>query len=118
MKESVLRTVVPILYALLVRYGVVNWLGVDDATAQTLITMAVSGLIYVGLRFAETHQAAFGWLLGYASQPKYAQGRGTRMIRKKTEAGHVAGPYGGWVIIAIAVMVFLILLIVAGVIKM
>ena len=71
MKESILRTVVPIIYALLIRWGVKDWLGVDDALFQSAITLVVSGIVYVALRFAETHKAALGWLLGYASQPSY-----------------------------------------------
>ena len=73
MKESLLRTLVPILYAILVRFGVVNWLGVDDAVLQSAVTLIATGIIYVALRFAETHKAAVGWLLGYASQPSYGE---------------------------------------------
>lgn len=73
MKESVLRTLVPILYALLVRFGVVEWLGLDDALMQSVVTMLATGLIYVALRLAEKNKAALGWLLGYASQPSYGE---------------------------------------------
>lgn len=71
MKESVLRTIVPIIYALIIKSGVGAWLGLNDAFLQSLAAAIGAGLIYVLLRFLERKKSAFGWLLGYASQPVY-----------------------------------------------
>lgn len=70
MKESVLRTLVPILYALLIKAGL-DQLGLDDVVLQQLATLLATGLLYVALRLLERHQKAVGWLLGYAKQPVY-----------------------------------------------
>jgi hypothetical protein len=72
---SVLRTVVPIIYALLVRKGVVEWLGFDDALVNNALTLLVTALFYVVLRVAERYWDKIGWLLGYAQQPVYVQGQ-------------------------------------------
>lgn len=71
MKESILRTVVPILYAVLVNLGVVEWLGVQSAAVEGLLTLIVTGAIYVTLRLIERHKESLGWLLGYPAQPEY-----------------------------------------------
>lgn len=71
MKESILRTLVPILYAVLVNLGVVAWLGVDSTVIESFLTLVISGVIYVVLRVAERHRSTFGWLLGYPAQPHY-----------------------------------------------
>lgn len=70
---SVLRTTVPIIYALLARKGVVEWLGVDDALVNNLLAGFVTVVFYVILRVAERHWDKIGWLLGYAQQPVYVQ---------------------------------------------
>lgn len=71
MKESVLRTLVPIIYALLIKAGFAS-LGVDDVTLQALAALIVTGILYVGLRIGERYKSQIGWLLGYAAQPTYA----------------------------------------------
>jgi hypothetical protein len=72
MKESVIRTVVPILVALLVRWGVQDALGIDDVLLQSLVTAAVTGLYYIGVRVLERARSSkWGWLLGYPSAPSY-----------------------------------------------
>jgi hypothetical protein len=74
MKESLIRTVVPILYALLVRHGVVEWLGVDDVLVQSALTAVVTALIYMAIRVAERiGSSRWGWLLGYPSAPTYTK---------------------------------------------
>lgn len=72
MKESILRTLVPIVYALLIKAGFAR-LGVDDVTLQALAALIVTLVLYVGLRIAERWKKQFGWLLGYAAQPTYAE---------------------------------------------
>lgn len=71
---SVLRTLVPMIYALLVRWGVVEWLDPDDLLLTNFITVVVTGVFYVVLRWAEQHWDKIGWLLGYAKQPVYVKG--------------------------------------------
>lgn len=70
MKQSILRTVVPILYALLVKAGL-GKLGVDDTLIQGLATLIVTGLIYAAVRVVERFAPKFGWLLGYPAAPTY-----------------------------------------------
>lgn len=70
---SVLRTTVPIIYALLARKGVVEWLGVEGALVNNLLAGFVTVVFYVILRVAERHWDKIGWLLGYAQQPVYVQ---------------------------------------------
>lgn len=72
MKESIIRTMVPVVVALLVRWGVKDWAGVDDVTLNTIVTALVTGLYYVGVRVLErVSSSKWGWLLGYPSQPVY-----------------------------------------------
>lgn len=73
---STLRTAVPILYALLVKAGVVAWLGIDDALVNNVITGVVTVAFYIALRVLERYQSKIGWLLGYASQPVYVASGG------------------------------------------
>lgn len=70
---AIIRTLVPILYALLIRAGL-GEIGVDDTVLQEFVTLVVTGLVYTAIRFAEAHKAQFGWLLGYAAQPVYVKG--------------------------------------------
>jgi len=72
---AVLRTAVPMIYAFLVKRGVVEWLGIDDKLASNAITIAVTVAFYVLLRLAERHWDKIGWLLGYAQQPVYVKGQ-------------------------------------------
>lgn len=72
MKESIIRTVVPIVYALLIRLGL-GAIGVDDALLQNLATAIVTGIIYAVIRYVETHKSAFGWLLGSPTAPSYSE---------------------------------------------
>ena len=68
------RTFVPIivtyLAALLAHYG----LSIDDASLSTLVGGAVGGAYYVAVRYLESHQAKWGWLLGAPHAPVYAKG--------------------------------------------
>ena len=71
MKESIIRTVVPIVYALLIRWGFKDYLGLDDALLLNAVTTAVTALVYAGIRYAEQHRQKFGWLLGLPKAPVY-----------------------------------------------
>lgn len=72
MRESILRTLVPIVYALLIKAGL-DRLGIEDALVQSLATLIVTGALYVGLRVLErVRSSSWGWLLGYPSAPAYA----------------------------------------------
>lgn len=70
MKQSIIRTLVPIVYALLIHWGFASW-GIGNAVVENLATVVSTGLVYIAIRFAETHKQYFGWLLGYPSPPKY-----------------------------------------------
>lgn len=71
MKESLIRTLVPIIGALLARAGFKE-LGVDDATLATLAGGAAAWLYYFGVRVLERASSfRWGWLLGYPSAPVY-----------------------------------------------
>lgn len=71
MKEAILRTLVPVVYALLLKSGVTDWLGLGTAWAQNVATLIATGTLYVVLRWLEAHRAWVGWLLGYPAAPKY-----------------------------------------------
>lgn len=70
-KESILRTLVPIIYALLIKAGAGQWLGLDNAMIESAAVLVASGLVYVALRLAESKRAELGWLLGYPAAPTY-----------------------------------------------
>jgi hypothetical protein len=72
---SVLRTLVPIIYALLVRKGLVEWSGLDEPLMVNIITAVLTTLFYALIRVAERYWDKIGWLLGYAARPAlYVQG--------------------------------------------
>lgn len=71
---SVLRTLLPMVYAMLVRWGVVEWLDPNDLFLTNFLTVLITLVFYVALRIAERHKAQIGWLLGYAQQPVYVKG--------------------------------------------
>lgn len=72
MVESVIRTFVPIVYALLIKAGL-GQLGVDDALLQNFAAAVVTAAVYAAIRYAESHQKQFGWLLGVAKAPTYPE---------------------------------------------
>ena len=45
MKESILRTLVPIIYALLLKAGIGEWLGIDSTLLQSLAALIVTALL-------------------------------------------------------------------------
>lgn len=72
MKEAVLRTLVPIVYALLLKAGIGEWLAIDSAVLESAAALVAAALVYVVLRAAERWRPRLGWLLGYPAQPVYA----------------------------------------------
>lgn len=60
------------VYLLLLRSGVPEWLGIEDDLLQNAAALVAAGLVYLALRVAERYQPQIGWLLGYAKQPVYA----------------------------------------------
>lgn len=73
MKDSILRTLVPIVYALLLKWGFGDWLGLDDEFIQSLAALLAAGIVYVILRLLEQYQPLFGLLLGSKKQPVYVK---------------------------------------------
>lgn len=72
MKESLIRTLIPIIVTLLARSGFKE-LGVDDATLATLAAGVAAWLYYFGVRVLERASSSrWGWLLGYPSAPVYS----------------------------------------------
>jgi len=69
-KESISRTLVPLVYVLLLKAGAAK-LGVDDATVQALAALLVTGAIYVVVRLVEQRFPAVGILLGWPKSPTY-----------------------------------------------
>lgn len=73
MLASILRTVVPfvvgLLLSLLVRAGLDDLVDIDDLTE--LVTLVVTLAYYFVFRLLERVDSRFGWLLGWAAQPKY-----------------------------------------------
>lgn len=69
---SVVRTFVPLLVGYFTAFPFVQLFGLEAEQITSLITIVVTGLYYVLVRFLEAYvlpQA--GWLLGYASAPVY-----------------------------------------------
>lgn len=74
---SQLRTIVPIVVALLASRGLDGW-GIIDSTTWSLIVGGVVGwLYYFVLRVAERLSSTkWGWLLGYPAAPTYEEYEG------------------------------------------
>lgn len=70
MKESISRTLVPLVYVLLLKAGAAK-LGIDDAATQALAALIVTGGIYVTVRVVEQRWPAAGVLLGWPKSPSY-----------------------------------------------
>lgn len=83
---SVLRTVVPLVYAMLVQKGVVAWIDPNDVFVTNFLTVVVTGAFYVLLRLLEKNWSKVGWLLGYAQQPVYVQGEVLAVTEETTPA--------------------------------
>jgi len=69
---SLARTVVPLIYALAIKYGLTQLpFGLGDAVTEDAITAALTGALYSAIRWAEHRWPSFGWLLGAAKKPTY-----------------------------------------------
>lgn len=71
---SITRTLVPLIVGWLIALGLRAGFDWDDYSDEmtTLITVAVTGLYYIVVRFLETNASSqFGWLLGLANPPRY-----------------------------------------------
>lgn len=67
---ALLRTVVPLVYGLLIQLGLGHYL--PDETVTMVATVAILIAIYLVLRILERLQPKIGMLLGWAKQPQYA----------------------------------------------
>lgn len=68
---SILRTLVPILVGYFAAWPVAKALGLTDEQVTSLITALITAAYYLAVRLLEQVAPQFGWLLGYASAPKY-----------------------------------------------
>ena len=69
---SIVRTVVPLVVALLVRAGAKAGLNLDPGLFLDTVTVIVTTLYYAVVRVLETRVGpAWGWLLGVAKVPAY-----------------------------------------------
>jgi hypothetical protein len=89
---SVLRTLVPIIYAMLVKWGVVEWFDLPSVLWENVITALVTTGFYILLRLAERYQSQIGWLLGYAQQPVYVKGEVLAVAKEPTPAAESVAP--------------------------
>lgn len=71
---SVVRTLFPVVFALVVRVGF-NETSIDSAWLERVLTVVVTMGYYVAVRLLEQYWDKVGWLLGYAKQPVYVQGQ-------------------------------------------
>jgi hypothetical protein len=77
MRESIIRTFVPLLVGLLGQVS--GWLGWTPDEVAQVAGLLVAGLYYLGVRLLEQYVAPrWGWLLGLPRAPQYAQRAGTR----------------------------------------
>jgi len=68
---AIMRTGVPIIYALLIKFGIAR-LGLPDAVVTDVATVLLTVALYVILRLLERLQPWIGMALGWAKQPQYA----------------------------------------------
>lgn len=76
MKDSIIRTTVPLIVGWVVVTLAKNGVEIDDDTKVMLVsaaTSAVSFLYYVAVRLLERWKPKLGWLLGVAKQPVYVE---------------------------------------------
>lgn len=68
---SILRTLVPLAVGYFLAWPVAKWLGLTEDQITSLITAVITAVYYLAVRLLEQVAPQFGWLLGYASPPKY-----------------------------------------------
>lgn len=66
---GVVRTLVPVVVSMFAAYGVHDD-RIDGITAS-ILTVIVTGVYYVVIRFLEATWPKIGWFLGYPVSPKY-----------------------------------------------
>lgn len=72
MKDSIIRTVVPLIVGTILTALAALKIDVDEASLTVVITPIVVGLYYIVVRIFEVYVSPkFGWLLGLAKQPEY-----------------------------------------------
>jgi hypothetical protein len=57
--------------------------GLDSGAVTGLVTVAITGLYYLAVRLLERVDSKFGWLLGYAAQPRYADSELESSVQKR-----------------------------------
>lgn len=75
---AIVRTAVPVLYALLARIGltpILTDLGISEEFVNNALATLVALVIYMLVRVLERHSDKWGWLLGYPAAPNYNNGR-------------------------------------------
>jgi hypothetical protein len=78
---SLWRTVVPLIVGTLVAWLAHAGIGVDSAAATAWLGTAFSAVYYAAFRLAEAHLGgAWGWFLGLARPPHYADAHGAITI--------------------------------------
>ena len=68
---SILRTLVPLAVGYLLAWPAARWLGLTEEQVTSLITVVITAAYYLAVRALEQLAPQFGWLLGYASPPRY-----------------------------------------------
>lgn len=68
---SILRTLVPLAVGYFLAWPAAKLLGLTEDQITSLITAVISAVYYLAVRGLEQVAPQFGWLLGYASAPKY-----------------------------------------------
>lgn len=71
---SWIRTMVPVVVGAVVVWLQPLGLNIDSTAAASVVLPVVIAVYYTAVRFLEKHWSKFGWLLGYAKQPVYAEG--------------------------------------------
>jgi hypothetical protein len=79
---SILRTGVPLLVGYFLAWPAARAFGLTEDQVTSLITIVITALYYLAVRLLEQVRPQFGWLLGYASVPKYvpASAQGVHLI--------------------------------------
>lgn len=67
-----LRTIIPIVVALLAQQGISSLPGVDSTTFSIVVAAVVTYLYYFAVRVLErVSSTKWGWLIGYPAAPTY-----------------------------------------------
>lgn len=80
---SVVRTLVPIVIALVVRVGF-SETAIDNDWLERALTVLVTMGYYVVARVLERNWSKLGWLLGYPAQPVYVKGEVIAVVEENT----------------------------------